>query len=78
MVREIVKESSTGANIQNLSNSIGAIKIPLPPIDIQQQIVNECQKVDEEYNTSRMSVEDYRKKITQVFENQQVMGGVNP
>lgn len=75
MVREIVKESSTGANIQNLSNSIGAIKIPLPPIDIQQQIVNECQKVDEEYNTSRMSVEDYRKKIAQVFENLQVIGG---
>ena len=75
MVREIVKESSTGANIQNLSNSIGAIRIPLPPIDIQQQIVTECQKVDDEYNTSRMSIEEYRKKIAQVFENLQVIGG---
>lgn len=56
------------------------VRIPVPPKDIQQQIVDECQKVDEEYNTSRMSIEDYRKKIAQVFENLQViirMGGVN-
>ncbi len=38
-------------------------KIPLPPIDIQQQIVSECEKVDEEYNNSRMSIEGYKKKI---------------
>jgi len=51
------------------------VKIPLPPIDIQQQIIDECAKVDEEYNSSRMSIEDYRKKIAQVFENLQVIGG---
>ena len=80
ILREVIKESSTGANIQNLSNAIGTIKVPLPPIDIQQQIVSECAKVDEDYNTSRMSIEDYRKKIAQVFENLQVIesaGGVN-
>ncbi len=78
MLRELVRTNSTGSNIKNLSNSIGDIKIPLPPKDIQQQIVDECQKVDEEYNTSRMSIEDYREKIAQVFENLQVitrMGG---
>ena len=57
-------------NASDLEN----VKIPIPPMDIQQQIVAECQKVDEEYNTSRMSVEDYRKKIAQVFENLQVVG----
>lgn len=53
-------------------------QVPIPSKDIQQQIVDECQKVDEEYNTSRMSIEDYREKIAQVFENLQViirMGG---
>ena len=75
IVRKLVQESSTGANIQNLSNAIGSIKLPLPPLSIQQQIVAECQKVDEEYNSSRMSIEDYRKKIAQVFENLQVIGG---
>lgn len=75
IVRKLVQESSTGANIQNLSNAIGSIKLPLPPLSIQQQIVAECQKVDEEYNSSRMSIEDYRQKIAQVFENLQVIGG---
>lgn len=50
-------------------------KIPFPPIDIQQQIIEECAKVDEEYHTSRMSIEEYRKKIAQVFEDLQVNGG---
>ena len=72
MVREVIKESSTGANIQNLSNAIGAIKIPLPPIDRQQQIVSECFKVDEEYKTSLVAIENYHKKIAQVFENLRV------
>lgn len=51
------------------------VKIPLPPTDIQQQIIDECAKVDEEYNTSRMAIEDYRKKIAQIFDNLQVIGG---
>ena len=51
------------------------VKIPLPPTDIQQQIIEECAKVDTEYNSSRMSIEEYRKKIAQVFENLQVIGG---
>ncbi len=50
-------------------------KIPLPPIDIQKQIIDECTKVDEEYNSSRMSIEEYRRRIMQVFENLQVIGG---
>ncbi|PAF51335.1 hypothetical protein BKH43_01470 [Helicobacter sp. 13S00401-1] len=45
------------------------IKIPLPPLDIQKQIVEECEKVDEDYNTSRMSIEEYKKKIAKVFED---------
>ncbi len=49
------------------------VKIPLPPIDIQQQIVSECEKVDEEYNKSRMTVEEYKKKIAEVFERLEVI-----
>lgn len=48
-------------------------KISLPPIDIQQQIVSECEKVDEEYNTSRMTIEEYKKKIEEVFEHLDVI-----
>ncbi|MBO7053776.1 MAG: N-6 DNA methylase [Bacteroidales bacterium] len=45
------------------------VKIPLPPIDIQKQIVSECEKVDEEYNKSRMTIEEYKKKIAETMAN---------
>lgn len=54
------------------------VKIPVPPLNIQNQIVSECEKIDKEYNNSRMSIEDYRKKIAEVFERLDViskMGG---
>jgi len=63
-------------NSKYLNNEI---KIPLPPLYIQQQIVSECEKVDEEYNKSRMTVEEYKKKIAEVFERLEVIshtGGV--
>ncbi len=49
------------------------IKIPLPPKSVQQDIVEECKKVDEEYNTSLMNIEDYRTKITEIFEHLEVI-----
>ena len=61
-------------------NDIADLQIPQIEETKMQQIVAECAKVDEEYKTSRMSIEDYRKKIAQVFENLQVItrtGGGN-
>lgn len=72
-MRAVFQSKSTGANIQNLSSSLLDYEIPLPPLDIQQQIVDECKKIDEEYNTSRMTIELYRRKIGEVFENLDVI-----
>ena len=47
--------------------------IPLPPLSIQQQIVKECEAIDEEYNTSRMTIETYRKKISDIFDRLEVV-----
>lgn len=62
------------------TTDIENISIPLPHFSVQQQIVAECEKVDEEYNTSRMTVETYRKKIADLFEQLEVInrpeGGV--
>ncbi len=55
-------------------NDIADLQIPQIEETRMQQIVAECAKVDEEYKTSRMSIEDYRKKIAQVFEDLQVIG----
>lgn len=56
------------------------IQIPNVDENIQSQIVSECEKVDEEYNNSRMSIEDYKRKIAEVFERLDVIsrqGGGN-
>ena len=52
-------------------------QIPIPNIDrnIQQQIIDECAKVDEEYNTSRMTIEDYKSRIASVFVDLQIITG---
>ncbi len=43
------------------------ISVPMIDENLQEKIVTECEKVDEEYNNSRMSIEEYRKKIADVF-----------
>lgn len=49
----------------------------IPQIDekLMKKVVSECKKVDDEYNTSRMTIDEYRRKIAQVFENLQVITG---
>ena len=39
--KEEIKQLTQGANINNINSSINSIKIPLPDIDIQKQIVSE-------------------------------------
>jgi putative type II restriction-modification enzyme len=46
LYRQIIRDESSGNNIQNLSQSIALIKVPVPPIDVQKQIVEEIGKVD--------------------------------
>ena len=78
--QELLKTKVTGAAQGGLNKTnLESIKLPLPPIEIQQQIVSECAAVDEEYNTSRMSIEEYKKKIAKVFADLEVVssqGGV--
>lgn len=53
--------------------------LQIPDIDenLQHQIVSECEKIDEEYNTSRMSIEEYKKKIVQEYEQLEVLVNKN-
>lgn len=49
------------------------VMLPLPPMNIQQRIVSECEKINEDYNTSRMSIEDYHEKISALFRQLEVI-----
>jgi restriction endonuclease S subunit len=57
----ITGSAQGGLNSSNLKN----IQIPLPPLDIQQQIVSECEKVDEEYKISQTTIETHNKQIVE-------------
>lgn len=65
----ITGSAQGGLNSTNLKN----IKIPLPPLEIQEKIIKECQKIDKEYETSRMAIETYRQKIADIFHELEVV-----
>ena len=75
-IREIIRSKCNGSNIHNLSAAIGEVKIPFPPVDIQRKIVSECEKVDDEYNHSRASIEENKRKIIELFEKIQNKSGI--
>ena len=49
------------------------VRIPVPPPEIQQQIINECDEIEKEYNSTRMTIETYRKKIEELFDELDVI-----
>ena len=73
--QELLKNNITGQAQGGLnSTNLKSIKIPLPPLDIQKKIVEEISKVDEEYNTTRMTIETYRNKIENIFNDMEIIG----
>lgn len=53
------------------------IQFPIPQIssELQKQIVAECEAIDKEFERTRMSIEQYRTKILQLFETLNVISG---
>jgi len=66
----LLKENITGSaqgglNSTNLKN----IKIPLPPLDIQQKIVDECEVVDAEYEEAQNTILRCKNEIAEIMKN---------
>ena len=67
-IKQIFENFGYGGLQINLGKAqILSIKIPLPPLEIQKQIVEECEKVEEQYNTIRMSIEKYQELIKAIL-----------
>lgn len=66
-LEEIGKYYGFSRTFRASTERIAAVQIPLPPLDVQQQIVKECREIDKEYNNNRMSIEKYRHKIDDIF-----------
>lgn len=52
---------------------IATVQIPLPPIDIQRDLVEKCEEIDKEFNSSRMTIETYRKKVSDIFSRLEII-----
>ena len=75
---EVLQKGSSQPHVY--AEDLKLIPIPLISIKLQTKIVNKCSKIDDEYNTTRMSIENYRKKIEDLFNDLEVIaseGGVN-
>lgn len=58
-------------------DDLSEILVPDISLELQSEIIKECKTVDDEYNSSRMAIETYRKKLRDIFERLEVanMGG---
>lgn len=55
------------------------VKIPVPPIDVQEKIIEECKKVESVYEKTRMKIVEYQTKIQDIFAELEVVkndGGI--
>ena len=43
------------------------VQIPVPPINVQKEIIQDCEKIDLEYHSSRMEINEYKEKIEEIF-----------
>ena len=59
------KSSYPSINAEDIKN----FKIPLPPINIQEQIIEECQIIDNEVNQARQAIDQANQQINQLFAN---------
>lgn len=57
--REEIKLLTQGANINNISSTINSITIPLPPIEVQQQIISELDGYQQIIAGARTVVSNY-------------------
>lgn len=68
-IRNAAKQAMTGASGHRRvpESFYSELQIPIPPIEIQQKIVIECSKIDNEYNAIRMSINEYQSEIENLF-----------
>ena len=81
LYRQMVRDESNGNNIQNLSQSIARIKIPVPPIEIQKQIVNEIASIENSVKQANTNILTLKAQITHLLktisvENVQRLGDI--
>lgn len=65
----ILEAGFKGIALKNIAKRFieNEVKIPKPPLPIQKQIVAECEEVEKQFNTIRMSIEEYQNLIKAIL-----------
>ena len=72
--KEVLRLCKSSINQSSISvTDLGTIEIPVPPIDIQKEVIDKCQKVENNYENTRMEAEEYQVKIQSIFEELEVI-----
>lgn len=67
-IREIVRNLSTGSNINNLNSKILDLKIPLPPLEMQEKIVAEFEKFENEISIRKEKLESLKGAYSEILD----------
>lgn len=76
VLQKRIKTLGQGGNIKNLNSSIGNIDIPVPPINIQEKVISECDKLEKQYETTRMKIEEYQNQIKNIFKDLEIIENI--
>lgn len=74
MILDIIgKQYGFSRSYRAATERVASVRIPLPPKDVQKDVVKAGKKVFEEFHTSRMSIEEYRNKILKIMYNYKIL-----
>ncbi len=64
----------TGSNVKHISGeSLKNLQIPLPPEDVQKKVVDEATKLLNSFVTTRMEIQEYREKLSEIFKRERIV-----
>ena len=66
--RLLFGQDSAGSNINNIGSKLGALKIPLPPLDVQQSIVNEIEAVEHREKKLEEKLSEVKLEVSAITE----------
>ncbi|RDU60297.1 restriction endonuclease subunit S [Helicobacter marmotae] len=66
---ELLEVGFKGIALKNIAKKFieNEVKIPKPPLEIQKQIVEECERLEEAHNTIEASIKQYQKLIKAIL-----------
>jgi type I restriction-modification system DNA methylase subunit/restriction endonuclease S subunit len=66
-IDSLISQASGSAQLNINSSILRSMKIPLPPLEIQEKIIQECQKIDDVVAKAKKQIEKAKQKIEESF-----------